>query len=254
MAAGGLMRLRPLVAALLGAATGLAGCQRREAPAAARARADAALLRQQIQSMEALVAKAELGGLDTERQIAVGVSEGVLQDLVEASLPPEIVVTGRLRLRVENVQASFRGNRSALVMRARLSSTGLPDAYARVELSGSLKEFAFTEGKLVSGVSILHFSVLESSAGELAADVVDSLVKNHLSEIDAALPPIVVPVRLEEAVTIDGLDEGPVVARAGILPFAIKIANVLPLDGRLWILLEAQAGPWMPLAAAGPSH
>jgi hypothetical protein len=243
------MRAAPVVA------TGLAllalcvsdGCRRREPPEAARARASAAFLHQQIQSLEPLVAKAEKGDLDTQGQIAIAVSEEVVKGLFSAALPRDLALGERISLRLETADAIFRGNRSALVMRARISSTAVPEAYARVELAASLKEFVFTGGRLEARPTVVHFAVLESSVGDLAADLVENLIKNNLALIDAALPPLVVPVSLEESVKIDGLEEGPVVARAGVLPLSIKVSQILPNNQRLWILLEATAGPWKPL-------
>jgi len=227
----------------------LGGCRRREPPEAARARANARLLGEQIRSLEALVAKAEAGELDTDQQVAVAVSEDVVTSLVGASLPLEIKINERVRLRLESVQAFFRGNRSGLLMRARVSSVDVPDAFATLELGGALKEFTFAEGKLSTSASIEHFSVIESSVGDLAADLVENLVKENLQLIQQAIPPLVVPVNLEESVKIDGLTEGVVVAKPGTLPLAIAVAQVLPVNGRLWILLDAKAGPWKPLPA-----
>lgn len=246
------MRKAPVATAgiLLLTLGGAGGCRRREPPETARDRASAAFLQQQIQSLEALVARAEKGEVETEGQIAIAVSEEVVTGLFSASLPRDLVLGGRVGLRLETAEAVFRGNRSGLLMRARVSSTTVPNAYARVELGAALKEFVFTQGRLEARPTVVHFSVLESSVGDLAADLVENLVKNNLQAIDAALPPLVVPVSLEESVKIAGLDEGPVAAKPGMLPLAIKVAQVLPLNRRLWVLLDAKAGPWQALPAA----
>jgi hypothetical protein len=228
----------------------LPGCRRREPPEAARARTVAALLQQQIQSLETLVAKAEGSGLETQGQIAIGISEEVVKGLLDASLPRDVVLGQRVQLRLESAEAFFRGNRSALLLRARISSTDAPGAYAKVELGGCLKEFELTKGRLVAGVSVAHFSVLESSLGNLAADVIENLVKQNLEAINSVIPPLAIPVSLEESVKIGGLTEGVVVARSGMLPLAIKVAQVVPINRRLWVLLDAKAGPWQALPAA----
>jgi hypothetical protein len=229
----------------------LGGCRRREAPEVVKARVTARLLHEQIRSLDALVAKADSGGLGTEEQVAIAVSEEVVKSLVGASLPLDVKISERVKLRLESVEAFFRGNRSGLLLRARVSSADLPDAFATLELGCVLREFAFAEGKLSTGVSVEHFRVIESSAGDLAADLVENLVKQNLDAIQRAIPTLVVPVNLEESVKIDGLSEGVVVARPGTLPLAISVAQVLPVNGRLWILLDAKAGPWKPLSAAG---
>lgn len=231
----------------------LGGCRRREPPEAAKARVTAKLLHEQIRSLEGLVARAESGGLGTEGQVAIAVSEDVVKSLVGASLPLDVKIRERVQLRLESVEAFFRGNRSWLLLRARVSSADLPNAFATLELGGVLKEFVFAEGKLSTGVSIEHFSVIESSAGDLAADLVENLVKQNLDAIQRAIPPLVVPVNLEEAVRIDGLTEGVVVAKPGTLPLSIAVAQVIPVNGRLWILLDAKAGPWKALSTEAVS-
>jgi hypothetical protein len=237
-----------IAAAALCCVAFLAGCRRREPPEAARARASARFLESQIQSLEKLVAKAEKGELETSEQIAISISETVVKRLLDASLPQEISLGERARLRLETAQALFRGNKGALLLRARLSSTAAPNTFATVELGGTLQQFEFSKGKLVARAEVAHFSVLEASAGDLAADVIENLVKQNIERIHGVIPPLVIPVSLEESVRIGGLSEGPVVAKPGQLPLAIKVAHVIPANERLWVLLDAQAGKWEPLA------
>jgi hypothetical protein len=222
----------------------LGACRRRETPDAARARAHAAFLHRQIEGFEALVAKAEGGGLETHGQIAVGVSEAVVKTLVDASLPQKVTLGGRVELTLESARAFFRGSRSALALRASLRSTKVESTHARVELAGVLKDFEMAGGKLSTSVSLIHFTVLEASLGDLGADVVERLVKQNLAAIERAIPPVVIPVSIEEKVRIGGLSEGPVIAKSGALPLAFTVAQVIPAGERLWILLDAKAGPW----------
>jgi len=232
-----------LVAALC-CAYAFGGCRRRESPEAARARAGAAFLRQQVSGLEALVAKAEGEGLETQDQIAVGISEAVVKSLVDASLPQSVTLAGRVQLTLESAQAFFRGNRSALALRASLGIIDVQSAHAKVELAGMLKDFEISKGKLSARVSLIHFSVLEASLGDLGADAVERLVKQNLGAIERAIPPLVIPVSIEEKVRIGGLTEGTVVAKPGALPLAFSVAQVIPVRERLWILLDAKAGPW----------
>jgi hypothetical protein len=111
-------------------------------------------------------------------------------------------------------------------------------------MGGALKEFELEKGRLVSRVSVIHFSVLESSLGNLAADVIENLVKPHLATIDAAIPPLVIPVDLEQSVKIGGLTEGVVVANSGILPWPSGRAGG-PINRRLWCF-STRGGPGKP--------
>ena len=98
-------------------------------------------------------------------------------------------------------------------------------------------------------MKLKHFNVLESSIGDLGANVLDGLVRANLEVIQNAIPEIEVPVQIEQAIKIGGLTEGAVVAKPGALPLAISVSQVIPANKRLWVLLHAKAGPWQP---AGP--
>ncbi|HET7291302.1 MAG TPA: hypothetical protein VFM88_02660 [Vicinamibacteria bacterium] len=227
-----------------------AACRRREPPEAVRARANAAFLESQLASLEALVAKAEAGELKTRDHIAIGISEGVVKELLDASLPQETTVAGRLRVRIESGTPVFRGNKAFLVFRARMSSVRAPSAFASVELGGGLDEFRLKEGRLLAQVALGHFTVLETSVGDLAADVLDNLIRNNLEAIQGAIPNLEIPVSLEQTIEIGGLDEGAVRVKPGALPLQMAVAHVVPVNARLWVFIDAKAGPWQRKATA----
>ena len=66
----------------------------------------------------------------------------------------------------------------------------------------------------------------------------------------SAIPPLEIPVQIEQSIKIGGLTEGPVVAKPGSLPLHITVSHVIPVNQRLWVLLQAKAGPWQTAAAA----
>jgi len=239
---------RAFAAGVLGLAC-LVGCHAREAPEAAMARTTAESRRTQIATLEKLIAQAEKGEIVTTDQIVIGVSEELLGSLLRASLPPDIVVANRLRLKIESAEPLFRGGQAGLLFKARVSSTDLPDASASLSLGGTLDEFKFEGGKLSARVKLKHFNVLESSIGDLGANVLDGLVRANLEKIQDAIPEVEVPVQLEQAIKIGGLTEGAVVAKPGVLPLAISVSQVIPTNKRLWVLLQAKAGPWQPAGA-----
>jgi hypothetical protein len=240
-----------IAAALVAAALG-SGCHKREAPEIALKRSAAEFRREQIASLEKLIAQAEKGELVTSDLIAIGISEELVKALFSASLPQEVVVADRLRVRLESAEPVFRGGRAALLFRARVTSVDAPGASATIEMGGALENVKLDGGKLTTTVKLAHLSVIESSIGELAADAIDSLVRANIGAIEDAIPPVEIPVQLEQSVKIGGLTEGAVVARPGALPLDISVRRVLPLNERLWILLKAKAGPWQPASALPP--
>jgi hypothetical protein len=231
-------------------AASLAACRRRETAEATRARAAETFLKMQIADLEALVAKAEAGGLVTRDRIAIGVSEDTAKALLDASLPREQALGQRLRLRIEAAQPYFRGNNAGLAFQAtaRGVATG---ATARLELGGRLVDFRIEAGKLSARVDLGHFKVLGSSLPDIGSDAIEGLVRDNLDALERMVPGLDVPVRLEQSIAIPGLDEGVVQARAGVLPLAISLAEVVPVNKRLWVLLDAKAGPWQRSQAAG---
>jgi hypothetical protein len=243
---------RRLLAAILVVAALLPACHRREAPEFALKRTRAEFLRGQIAGLRPVIAQAEKGELVTSDLIAIGISEELVSTLFGASLPREIVVGGHVGVRLESAMPVFRGNKAGLLFRATVKSTDAPDASATIEMGGSLENFKLAGGILAGTVKLAHFSVVETSLGDLAADALDNLVKANASAIEAAIPPLQVPVQLEESIKIKGLTEGAVVASPGTLPLAIAVRHVIPVNGRLWVLLQAKAGPWQPDAPQPP--
>jgi hypothetical protein len=244
-----MIRRSPVLVVALFGLVSASGCRAREAPEAAMARATAESRRSQIAALEKLIAQAEKGEIVTTDQIVIGVSEELLGNLLRASLPPDIVIANRISLRIESAEPLFRGGQAALLFKARVSSTDMPDARALLSLGGGLDEFKFEGGKLSARVKLKHFNVLESSLGDLGANALDGLVRANLESIQNAIPEIQVPVQLEQAIKVGGLTEGAVVARPGTLPLAISVSQVIPANNRLWVLLQAKAGPWQAAAA-----
>jgi len=237
------------LAAALAAAFLAAGCVPRESLEDARARATESVAQAEIADLQKLIAKAEAGQLSTETRVAIGIAESVSKELLEASLPQEKLIGDRLIVRLETAQPYFRGNNAVLVCRAS-ARTARSSAAAHLELGGRLTNFRIDQGKLVSGVEIVHFKVLDSSLGDMGSDVLESIVRNNLESLSGLLPALEIPVTLEESIPIAGLSAGVVQVKAGSLPLKMSLAEVIPIKERLWILLDVSAGPWTTVAAA----
>jgi len=228
------------------------GCTRRERPEDALARSKDAFVRGQIAGLEKTIGQVERGEVTTTDQVAIGLSEDLAKGLLNASLPLETVVASRLRVAVDSAEPFFRGTKAAILFRATVTSVDVSSASASVDIGGGLEDFEFAQGRLRARVALTHFNVRESALGDLAADAIDGLIRAHLATIQDAIPPLEIPVELEESIAIGGLAEGPVVAKAGVLPLDIAVTQVIIGNRRLWVLLKAEAGPWKP--AAGPAE
>jgi len=231
------------LALALGAGALGAGCQPREPLEATRARAQESVLLAQIDDLKELDARADAGEVVTEGRIAIGIAEETSRALLQISLPQEKVLGDRVVVRIESAQPFFRGNNAVLLFQA---SAHMVDgtARARMEMAGRLKDFSIEKGRLVSGIEVVHFTVLDSSLGEMGTEVLESLVSDNLSALSSVLPGLEIPVKLEESIPINGLSEGVITVKPGALPLKLALAEVLPVNQRVWVLVEVKAGPW----------
>jgi hypothetical protein len=230
----------------------LAACHRRESVEAARARAVEDFLKAQLVELKELIVKAERGELVTKDRLAIGVSEDSVKSLIDASLPQEQQLGQRVRVRLESAQAYFRGNNAGLIFQA--SAHGkMTGATARLELGGRLQDFRIDAGVLRAEVELVHFKVIQAPGGDLASDVLERLAKDNADALKRLIPPLELPVSLKQSIEIAGLEEGVVTTRSGVLPLEIAVAETLPLNQRLWILLDVKAGPWKKGAAPKPA-
>lgn len=232
------------VAILLGTA-----CRWAESPEARRAHSEKEFLERQIDSLQVVVGKAERGELVTLDQIAIGVDERVAGTLIQASLPRDVAFKG-LAVRIESAQPLFRGNQAGLLLRGRVNSESAPGLHASVELGGTLDDFRLVAGRLTARVKVIHVALLGSSVGKLGGPRVEGLIRDNLRAIEGVIPAIEIPVGIEESVGMENERLGPVTVRPGRLPLRITVAQVIPVNERLWILLDAVVGPWQRTAPA----
>ena len=222
----------------------LLACQR-ESPQVTRDRTKEAMLSGQIADLKTLVARAETGDVQTKNRIAIGISEETSKAILDASLPQEQTLGGRVLVRVERARPFFQGNSALMAFEA--VAKGLKSGVeARLELGGRLVNFRLDQDRLKADVELVHFTVLDSSLAELGSGVLEALVRDHLQLLAKLTPQLELPVKLEHAVAIAGLDDGVVRARPGVLPLAMSVADVIPVRQRLWVFLEVKAGPWQP--------
>jgi hypothetical protein len=234
---------------LTGAATVLAfvvvgGCRAPEPVAATQARSRKALLGDELIHLGRLLEAARGGELLSERQVAIGVSESLVERLLAASLPSNRIAAGRLHIGFEKVQPVFRGGIAAIIFRGSVSSTRMPDARVMLELAGRLKDVRLENGRLTARVALVHFTVLNSFAGDLGKNLVEDALRANLAKIEAWIPPLEIPVLLEQGVDFGGIDQGPIRVGAGRLPLEFTLSNIVPVNARLWLLVRAAAGEW----------
>jgi hypothetical protein len=216
------------------------------------------VLRRQIQALRELIAAADKGRFLPVDLLAVGVEQGLVRSLIQRRLPFETVVLGQLRVRLEKAAVDFQGGQSLVTLEGRVRPVQSEDAFADLELFGGLHRFEVDgrSGVLAAHIEIDRVAVQRLTAGTLESEVLEDLVENlgdrGLGALGEVLPPIEIPVRLDQAIEFAGFSEGGVSVRSRRLPLRFSVARVTPVADRLWLFLDMAAGRKAePAAAAG---
>jgi hypothetical protein len=212
-----------------------------------RARAEGAALRRQTEGLRELLAAAEKGSIFSSDHLAIGIKAELLRDLLQRRLPIETVIGDQLRVRLERAEVSLEGSQSLVTLQGRVSPVHGVDAFADVELLGGLHRLEVDAGSgiLTARVELDRIEVQRLAAGMLEDGLVqalnESLRGRGLGALGDVLPRIEIPVHLDQAIEFGGFAEGVVSVRPKRLPVRVSVARVIPVAGRLWILLDVSA-------------
>lgn len=226
-----------------------AGCAL-EDPQAGRDRAEEARLAREIRGLHALVAAAEKGDLVRPDQVVIGVDESVVERLLSAGLPQQREVAGRFLVRVESVAVRFRHSRSVVELRGRVSAKAMPETFAELRLAGALHGVQIHpgSGRLTGDVILDELEVVRAAASGAESHTLEALLEDvgreRAESFAELLPPFEIPIRLEQTVRLNSFTEGPVSLAGGSVPIRLSVARLMPLQERLWVVLDATTGPW----------
>jgi hypothetical protein len=228
--------------------------------AARRARAEGGLLKRQVTGLRELVQAAETKTLVSPDWVAIGLEESAFRAVLSAGLPQETTVGGRAKVRIDRADVSFQGSTASVNLFGRVSDTQDPDLLADISLQGGLDEIEISpEGTLSARVAVDSFEVARTAAAgaetPMVKVLVDMLSAERMERLRDLLPPVEIPVKLDQAIAINGFGEGPVQVNPGVLPVHARVARVVALSGRLWVMLEVSVGPWVAAPAnPGPAR
>jgi hypothetical protein len=218
-----------------------------------RARAESASLRRQADALRNLIEAVEAGQAFSPKHVTLGISQELVRDLLQLTLPVEADAPPDLRVRLETAQVSFENGESRVTLRGRVSWASQPGTFADLVALGGLHRFEVAEaesaGRVTARVALDRVEVRQAEAAGVRRDVVeavlDRLGATTLETLAAQIPPIAIPVSFERAVELQAVSLGPFEIAPGSLRLRVSLAEVVALRGRLWVLLDvkASAGP-----------
>jgi len=228
----------------------LAGCE----AGGPRARAEAAALRRQAETLRALIAAVETDQAFSSRHVTLGIGQSLVRDLLQRALPIETDSAPDLHVRLETAEVAFENGESRVTLRGRVSRASAPGTFADLTVHGGLHRFAVGEpaGQVTARVALDRLEVRQAEAEGLRRDLVETVVERlgqpTLESLATQIPPLAIPLRFERTLELDGRKAGPFEIAPASLRLQVALAHVVPLSGRLWVQLAVSVAP----AGAGP--
>ena len=210
-------------------------------------------LTRESHALRGAVAEANAGNFIHADDVIVGVHEDVVADLLKATLPVEVAIPGviaaeSVTARVDHATVVFNGGFGTVTVDGRAWFTRFPSVAADVHLSGGVSEVIIDPAThaltATIGLDTLEAKPLPGGLGSFVfrGRLLHLLNARARDSIAGALPPLVVPLKVDENVHLAGVDSGPLRVAGGELELSAGLRHVFASDGRLWVALTPKLG------------
>jgi len=237
--------------ALLAVAIGVAGCGRGyEGGGDLRARKK--VLEREVAGLRNAVGRLERHEpLLDDQDLAVAIDDTLLQGVIAAQLPFESEV-GEFQLKLEEAEVHFRGA-PTVRLRGRLRRKGNA-LEAVVNVVGALDSIAVdaTRGALAAKIVVDHIGIEKAAGVEtlLSGSTLDEVARMLRLQLADKLPPIQIPVKVQQSIELPAVTNGPVRIDGARMPIAASVSQVFAGQGRLWVAIHFQPGELVKTADA----
>jgi hypothetical protein len=241
-------------AALLALALGAAGCGRGyEGGGDLRARKK--VLEREVAGLRDAVGRLERREpLLPEQDLAVAIDDTLLQGVITAQLPFESEI-GEYQLKLEEAEVHFRGAPSVR-LRGRLKRQGKLELEAVVNVIGALDSIAVDaeRGALAAKIAVDHIGIEKAAGVEtlLSGTTLDEVARMIRLQLADKLPPIQIPVKVQQSIDLPAVTNGPVRIDGARMPLQVAVSQVTAGQGRLLIGVHFQPGDFVKTADAPP--
>lgn len=239
----------------------LPACHRQTA-----ASAEQAVLERRREGLAGLMAAAHRGSLLPFDKMLVAVDEGLVRQVIAATLPFEHVIVDRYRIRVSRADVHFDDGFGLVRLDGEASFADRPETegHAEVTVFGGLDVVALDpeSGVMRGAVKIIALDARRVNVYGVRSSVVEDLVeqlgREKLDSFSALASSIEIPVRLEGSVTLPAVGPGEVRIDAATIPVRAAVADVKAFRGKLWVSVDistasATPAPRVASASARPA-
>ena len=246
---------RSIVRLALAALFLLPACRRQTATSA-----DQAVLERKREGLAALMAAARRGSLLSFDKMLVVADEGLVRQVIAATLPFERVILDRYRIRVSRAEVHFDDGFGLVRLDGEASFADRPDTegHAEVTVFGALDVVALVpdSGVLRGSVKIIALDARRVNVygvrSFMVEDLVEQLGREQLDAFSALASTIEIPVRLEGKVTLPAVGPGEVRIAAATIPVRAAVADVKAFRGKLWVSVDISTATAAPASPTAP--
>jgi len=240
----GCRRTRRPPAALVFVVLALVGCAPSSEESSYAARR--AALQRQNQGIRELIAQAERGSLVPTDRLLVGVDEKVVGELLRSQLPFDLALGKELVVRLSDATVLLRDNIGRFGLEGEIHRAGSADRRTAVHVTGGLgvvridpKLGLLTMSIALDRVELEDGGPLEKVLGPGGKRFV---AENARGLLQAALPPLQVPIVFTQDLHVPAFHDGPLQLDSLVVPFGTSVERVLAVEGKLWVTLRAGIG------------
>jgi hypothetical protein len=213
------------------------------------------LLEREVKGLRESVAKLDRGEpIFPEEDVVVSIAEEVVKEFVGAQLPVTIELE-RFRIELKDAKATFRGTPS-VALSGTIVHKDHPDFVGEVAAIGALDSIAMDpeSGTLRADVAVDHVDLVRMGGLEkyIGGGTVDALARTVRKQLSGRIPKIQIPVKIEQAIELPSITEGPVRLQGASMPLAVSVSNVVAGQGVLWIAIAVVPGDLVKTAGQGP--
>ena len=205
------------------------------------------LLERRRQGVEAMIASVRAHGrLIPFDEVLFVVQQGLVKNLIEATLPYEQVLAERYRVRLESVEVTFDDGFALVQLRGRASLVKDSNTAAEIDVYGAIDivELDPATGVLHGRVKVLAVETQRVDVVGVPTPVrrlVDDLSREQLSAFEPLMSNVEIPIRVEQTLRIPGVDQAGIRIEEAVLPLQAAVVDVKAYRGKLWICVRADA-------------
>jgi hypothetical protein len=220
-------------------------------------RARRVVLRREVDGLRELLKGVERGqSLVPRNDVAISIDESLVRDLIVAQLPFEMDAAEKFHISLREAELLFRGS-PVVRLKGSLVYKERPDFEAAIAAVGALTDIEVVRetGTLRARIVVDHLGIEKAGGLEsiVSGAALDELARTIRLQLKDQLPPIQIPVKLQQKVELPAVTNGPVRIDGAVMPIEVAVSRVFASNGNLWIAIRFAPGELVKTADAPPA-